>query len=54
MNDKAESIHELRAQVAKLKCGNHYLRLAWEDEKKKAGKRGRDLMQLRKKYGVRK
>lgn len=54
MSDQIAEIHNLKSEIAKLKCENHFLRLAYEDEKKKAGKRGRDLMQLRKKYGARK
>lgn len=54
MEESAAEIQNLKSEIAKLKCENHFLRLAYEDEKKKAGKRGRDLIQLRRKHGGRK
>ena len=47
MTEQDIEIASLKNQVVRLKCEIEYLKLDLEKERQKAGKRGRDLMKLK-------
>lgn len=47
MNEQDIEIASLKSQVVRLKCEIEFLKLDLEKERQKAGKRGRDLMKLK-------